>query len=650
MKTLTLRLATISLGLTALTLAFMSPSAHAEDFKTKRGLEVENYGCGNQKPIACTSADEESGLYVENEKTVIQHYDDGTIVLNLATLNATATDGFIEVYDSSNQLEDVHIIDGYKSPEGVVENSQEVWKIVSNVLSGSYSINDLRTKLNVQNFRIKLLPGSYVKITKSSNFAKWYNTAMLALEVSQLPGKDNSFLSAETTKSFLARFSKEFASTSVINIFKSEPSRDSALKLEFMDKDKLGEVFKKILTYAATESDPNSNPILSAYAKVNLKLANEGLEKAIDAYIFPGLGQAAKAARVTSEVLNTSSKAIDLFNIFNFRKNGTVTFKNGNPKQYLTENDIKQVRKEYEKEQQHILKSVYRDSRSLQERQQIEQFEALWKKNDPTITPFIGSWGAIEETTTIYPTNTKGRVCVVDTFMPSSENNPDSGFRFRMGSVVNGQIQDKQSTLIREGGLLVSIGVHQGKVNSYPYAYPRAVSTIEDSFPLKIKEQINKNGCISFRKSQQITLTESYVADKLADGLHRLCLPNKDTCFNFRKTGSQVIGSFVNRPLSMCIDGRLKGNTITGFGVLRESQTSRSSVNLGDEFQGTELQEFAANPSLKIARSTTISIPLGSKEPISYGVWRKYNSLILNLKNYVSQTSESHIPDGCKIE
>jgi hypothetical protein len=56
------------------------------------------------------------------------------------------------------------------------------------------------------------------------------------------------------------------------------------------------------------------------------------------------------------------------------------------------------------------------DRRKEYEINRINQFVTAWQKADPSIAPFLGYWIGYEEGLQIYPSNTKGQVCVVLTY------------------------------------------------------------------------------------------------------------------------------------------------------------------------------------------------------------------------------------------
>ena len=153
---------------------------------------------------------------------------------------------------------------------------------------------------------------------------------MIALEIAQLAGGDPEFVNSETVKQLVSGFAREFATSSVINIFKGEVSLQSIVSLDFMDKNKLAEVLQKLLQYSVTiEKDPSKNPILGAFSEVYQTAGNVGLERILDMYVLPGLGTLAKGVRVGGEVVNIAAKAIDTSNAINSGRKSTIILREG---------------------------------------------------------------------------------------------------------------------------------------------------------------------------------------------------------------------------------------------------------------------------------------------------------------------------------
>jgi len=62
----------------------------------------------------------------------------------------------------------------------------------------------------------------------------------------------------------------------------------------------------------------------------------------------------------------------------------------------------------------------------------LKAFVRAWLPVNPDVAPFLGQWTALEETQNIYPSTLKGKVCIIETFIPT-EN--DMGISFARGTI-----------------------------------------------------------------------------------------------------------------------------------------------------------------------------------------------------------------------
>ncbi len=114
---------------------------------------------------------------------------------------------------------------------------------------------------------------------------------------------------------------------------------------------------------------------------------------------------------------------------------------------------------------------TYSDRRTPAERQQSQTFVQSWARIDPAVATFLGGWTAIEESMLIYPSRTKGQVCIIETFIPGA-NEP--GVAFMLGKVMRGQVQTgDRKILMRQDAFLGSAFVYNGKPGLYEYGNPR---------------------------------------------------------------------------------------------------------------------------------------------------------------------------------
>ncbi|MFM6138869.1 MAG: hypothetical protein ACKPCP_32830, partial [Sphaerospermopsis kisseleviana] len=115
------------------------------------------------------------------------------------------------------------------------------------------------------------------------------------------------------------------------------------------------------------------------------------------------------------------------------------------------------------------------DRRTQTEKNIRESFVTGWSKVEPELAPFIGVWYGYEDIRHIYPSNTKGRVCVIST---------GEGYgRFNTGILSNGVIiTNNGQVLFKEGNFLGSGSFTNGKFVSsngeIPFNNPRPLEAL----------------------------------------------------------------------------------------------------------------------------------------------------------------------------
>lgn len=174
---------------------------------------------------------------------------------------------------------------------------------------------------------------------------------------------------------------------------------------------------------------------------------------------------------------------------------GTTTTVLAQSERYPTNQELQGILQRFKQERSNIQQSrSYQDRRSQVQKQQLESFTRAWIKIDPPVVRFLGEWAAIEETTAIYPSRAKGRVCIISS---SSE-----GYQFTIGSVQNGYVLTNKNTILaREDNFLVSAFIYKGKPFHYQYANPKPLHHPLQSINSNQKQQIvgkfNQAGCIA---------------------------------------------------------------------------------------------------------------------------------------------------------
>jgi hypothetical protein len=138
---------------------------------------------------------------------------------------------------------------------------------------------------------------------------------------------------------------------------------------------------------------------------------------------------------------------------------------------------------------------IYRDRRSLKDRQQREAFVKAWFEVDSAIAPFLGNWTAIEENLVIFPSPNRGEVCIIAHNLDEAD--------FYMGRVIDGNLStDTNLTLVLDSGFLVSTFVSANQAKRYEYANPRPLnnpmtSSYYTQYHPKIVEQFKRAGCLT---------------------------------------------------------------------------------------------------------------------------------------------------------
>lgn len=139
--------------------------------------------------------------------------------------------------------------------------------------------------------------------------------------------------------------------------------------------------------------------------------------------------------------------------------------------------------------------------------EQVKLFERAWSQVDPAVAPFLGTWNAGAPDWSIYPSNTRGRVCVIFN-QPSRGGTPNNSY-FSLGSVSNGQLRIKGESFtgesyrifIREGNYLGGMSVINNRpgISAYVWRSPLTnfiQSSITDSQKTsRIIQQFKAAGC-----------------------------------------------------------------------------------------------------------------------------------------------------------
>lgn len=148
---------------------------------------------------------------------------------------------------------------------------------------------------------------------------------------------------------------------------------------------------------------------------------------------------------------------------------------------YLTIEEVRRLAQEFE---QDVIPAMRRSRQfGLGKRsQQLDAFVRDWSRVDPETAHFLGSWNKTVSSLMIYPSASKGRVCVVFILPAGREGGIDRVKAvISVASINNGYLQvntgdldnrffDSGGFLIRNGNYLGFASIRQGKPNIYPIA------------------------------------------------------------------------------------------------------------------------------------------------------------------------------------
>ena len=173
-----------------------------------------------------------------------------------------------------------------------------------------------------------------------------------------------------------------------------------------------------------------------------------------------------------------------------------------------TNAEIKKLREELQQQISRIKNNnvghdYLQDTRTQVEKKTRESFVRAWSKTEPGLAPFMGIWSGYEHSEHIYPSNTKGKVCIVSTGEGSGS--------LTTGILSNGliKINGRKIMLFKEGNFLGSALLKNGRFVSdngeIPLNNPRRIeplnrlleSIFEASEKNQISQQFKAAGCTS---------------------------------------------------------------------------------------------------------------------------------------------------------
>jgi hypothetical protein len=146
-------------------------------------------------------------------------------------------------------------------------------------------------------------------------------------------------------------------------------------------------------------------------------------------------------------------------------------------KRYPTENELQQLMNRFRNfvaSPSPGNRDLYiRDRRNETETQKLKAFVRAWLPVNPDVAPFLGQWTALEETKNIYPSSLKGKVCIIQTFIRTKN---DNGISFAQGTISGKSIKTTNfAFLIQQGNYLGSAFVNttNNQPVIYEYAWPK---------------------------------------------------------------------------------------------------------------------------------------------------------------------------------
>jgi hypothetical protein len=183
-----------------------------------------------------------------------------------------------------------------------------------------------------------------------------------------------------------------------------------------------------------------------------------------------------------------------------------------------------------------------KDYRSASEKQDRENFVNAWKEAEPEIAPFLGSWSDYEQSWNIYPSNQKGRVCIIrveedfiDLYLGTMTNNELYINNTEMtANHGNGNDVNISYVFFQEDnylGYLGTLGIDEKFANDIPLNSPSSLREpylFKDmdgySLPEVILKQYANAGCTTSLPSKSNTMTQIKMPDSL-----KLTLEQKGT-------------------------------------------------------------------------------------------------------------------------
>jgi len=134
---------------------------------------------------------------------------------------------------------------------------------------------------------------------------------------------------------------------------------------------------------------------------------------------------------------------------------------------YPTAAELQRLR---EKLRQQIRRNNVGDMRTQTEKQRRESFVRDWSRVDPVVAPFLGKWSGYEEGLSVYPSNIKGRVCLIYIGIQAAD--------FGLGTVSNGVIRTNDKAVILKEGDYLGVATVRNNQADIPVEIPYNSPTV----------------------------------------------------------------------------------------------------------------------------------------------------------------------------
>ena len=218
----------------------------------------------------------------------------------------------------------------------------------------------------------------------------------------------------------------------------------------------------------------------------------------------------------------------------------------------------------------------FQDRRPSSEISKVSDFVNAWQKSDPSISPFLGNWAGYEESLAIYPSQTKGQVCMILTFYDGSRTQNI----FNLGKVSGNKLLTNgglgKRVIVKDRGTLKSgetidfiaiFGILSGREVVGEFWSQRQLLETSDS-------RLARFGCTASLPSNSQTQISTQGLQNLPDGNYayrevKTSSSRLDSSryFLFKKVGSLVSGHHFqpHTDWNYCFTGQLKNSSLTNI-------------------------------------------------------------------------------------